>query len=185
MFLQVQVAGSEQKYAPLPHLKCIAHPLIGGKSGCLVPLCLGLSTPPAPPPFACDAEPDCGAEPLPLPPREVPLPRLEPRPESLDVADIDLPEVWLHEMLRLLPLALRPPLRLGVPVRPRRVLVLVKPGSLVVKLPARSPWDSSSASCFLVSKSLAFCIFFHSVTVRGFPSLRPPCSEGFLFISSC
>ena len=30
MFLQVQVAGSEQKYAPLPHLKCIAHPLIGG-----------------------------------------------------------------------------------------------------------------------------------------------------------
>ena len=43
IFFHGQVAGSEQKKAPLPCLKCILHPFQSpaGKSGCLVPLCFG------------------------------------------------------------------------------------------------------------------------------------------------
>ena len=40
MFFHGQVAGSEQKYAPLPCFLCMEHPnhSPGGKSGCLDPL---------------------------------------------------------------------------------------------------------------------------------------------------
>ena len=43
-FFHGQVAGSEQKNAPLPHRKCIEHPCHSpaGRSGCLAPLCLEL-----------------------------------------------------------------------------------------------------------------------------------------------
>ena len=83
-FFHGQEAGSLQKKAPRPHLKCMLHPFQSpaGRSGCFVPLCLCWPSAAEPPLALLELVLDPPRPPLPRPPPRKPRPPLPPPLET-------------------------------------------------------------------------------------------------------